>query len=125
MRTAIGAAIIRNGAILLVKKRNTWILPGGKPEKEESDIDCLIREITKEEIPGTKLTNSRFYREFKGKTPHRGDILSAKVYLVKIQGKIKPDAEITDVKWIKNPQNYNLSEITEKIIKDLQKKGYL
>jgi len=125
MRIAINAVVIQKGNILLVKKRSTWILPGGKPEGEESDIQCLIREITKEEIPGTRLTNFKFYGEFTGKTPHRGDILLAKVYLAEIQGKIKPDAEIVDVEWVKKPENYNLSEITEKIIKDLRNKGYL
>lgn len=100
-------------------------MPGGKPKKGETDINCLIREITTEEIPGTELTNFRFYGKFRGKTPHRGDILLAKVYLTEIQGKIKPGAEIVDVRWVKKPENYKLSEITEKIIKDLQNKGYL
>lgn len=84
MRTAISAAIIRNGAMLLVKKRNTWILPGGKPNEGESDTQCLIREITKEEVPGTKLSDFRFYKSFKGRTPHSGDILLVRVYLAEI-----------------------------------------
>lgn len=125
MRIAISAVIIRGNSILLVKKRNTWILPGGKPNKGESDIDCLVREITQEEIPGTGLTNFRFYKAFKGITPHRGDILLAKVYLADIQGEIKPGAEIIDIKWVKDLEDYKLSDITQKIINHLRKEGYL
>lgn len=35
MRIAIGAAIINDGKILLVRKKQSWILPGGKPEQKE------------------------------------------------------------------------------------------
>jgi len=125
MRTAVDAVIIQNKSILLVKKRNTWILPGGKPKEKESDIQCLIREVTREEIPSTKLSNFKFYGEFKGKTPHQGDILLVKVYLAEIQGEIKSGAEIIDARWVRKPENYKLSEITKKIIKDLRGKGYL
>jgi len=52
MRIAIGAAIIEDGKILLVRKRQSWILPGGKPEPKESDIECLCREVS-EELSGT------------------------------------------------------------------------
>lgn len=125
MRIAINTVVIQNKNVLVVRKRNTWILPGGKPQEGESDIQCLIREVTKEEIPGTRLTNLRFYGEFRGKTPHRGDLLLARVYLAEIQGEIKSGAEITDARWVRKPENYNLSEITGKIIKHLRKKGYL
>ena len=38
MRTVINAAIIQDKKILLVKKKETWILPGGKPDGGESDL---------------------------------------------------------------------------------------
>ena len=54
MRTAIGAAIINEGKLLIVRKKQSWILPGGKPEPGESDLDCLCREVG-QELSGTKL----------------------------------------------------------------------
>jgi len=125
MRVAINALVIRNGHILLAKKRNTWILPGGKPEKDESDIECLLREVTKEEIPGTELTNIRFYENFEGMAPYRGDIIQVKVYFADIQGEIKPGAEIVDVRWVKDFNNLNLSDITKQIIESLKNNGHL
>jgi ADP-ribose pyrophosphatase YjhB (NUDIX family) len=60
LRTAINAVIIEDGKILLVRKRQTWILPGGKPGINESDLECLCREI-REELSGTQLDNIRYY----------------------------------------------------------------
>lgn len=125
MRTAIGAAIIDERKILLVRKRQSWILPGGKPEPGESDIECLCREVS-EELSGTQLDNIRYYADFEGKTPHTGDILRAKVYFADIKGKLcQPAAEIAEYNWIENPSQYNLSDITSKIVDSLTKDGYL
>ena len=87
MRTAINAAIIKEGKLLLVKKKNIWILPGGKPEPDEKDLECLSREISVEELPGTKLCNIRYYKDFEGQTPHKGDTLRAKVYFARTSNK--------------------------------------
>ena len=125
MRTAIGAAIIDEKKILLVRKRQSWILPGGKPEPDESDIECLCREVS-EELPGTQLDNIRYYGDFEGRTPHTRDILRAKVYFADIKGKLcQPAAEIAEYNWIENPSQYNLSDITSKIVDSLTKDGYL
>ena len=40
-RKVISAAIIYDKRILVVKKRHSWILPGGKPERNESALECL------------------------------------------------------------------------------------
>ena len=125
MRTAIGAAIIDEEKILLVRKRQSWILPGGKPEPNESDIECLCREVS-EELSGTQLDNIRYYGDFEGRTPHTGDILRAKVYFANIKGKLgQPAAEIAVYDWVNDVSEYNLAEITSKIVDSLTKGGYL
>ena len=125
MRTAIGAAIIDNGKILLVRKRQSWILPGGKPESGESDIECLCREVG-EELSGTQLDNIRYYRDFEGKTPHKRDILRAKVYFADIKEELcQPAAEIVAYEWVNDISRYNLSEITSKIVDSLRRDGHL
>lgn len=126
MRTAIGAAIIEDGKILLVKKIETWILPGGKPKVGEDDLACLKREIG-EELSGLSLANCQYFDDFEGITPHRGDKLRAKVYLADIahNKEIKPSGEISEVRWISKPEKYVISEITQKIIEALRQKGFL
>lgn len=127
MRTAISAAIIQNKKILLVKKKNTWILPGGKPEDNENDLECLCREID-EELSGTKIKDMKYYNHFDDKTPHRGDILRTKVYFANIDGElygVREGDSISEMKWIKNFSEYNLSDISCKIIDSLKENKYL
>jgi len=130
MRTAINAVIIRDKEILLVKKKRVWILPGGKPEPcdKRSYINCLHREIEKEELPGIKLINIWYYKTFQGITPHKGDELEARVYFAEIKGDEKTvGMEILKSEWVGggNFSKYNLSDITNKIIDSLREDDYL
>jgi 8-oxo-dGTP diphosphatase len=127
MRTAINAAIIQDKKLLLVRKNLTWILPGGKPEEGEDDLDCLSREIY-EELSGTRLKEINFYKSFEGKTPHKGDILRAKVYFARIDGdlyEVREGDSISEASWANNFLGYNLSDITSKIVRSLQQDKYL
>ncbi len=46
MKTVIdGISINKDKEILLVKKKDTWILPWGKLDIDESELECLEREI--------------------------------------------------------------------------------
>ncbi|MCH7850263.1 MAG: NUDIX domain-containing protein [Nanoarchaeota archaeon] len=127
MRTAINAAIIKNNKLLLVRKKTTWILPGGKPEIGEDDLECLCREID-EELSGTKIKDIHFYKYFDGQTPHQRDILRAKVYFANMDGdlhQVRDGDSITEATWVDNFSKYNLSDITSKIVKSLQQDNYI
>ncbi len=125
MRAAVNAAIIDYGKLLLVKKKDVWILPGGKPEKGEDDFQCLEREVS-EELSGTILENFVYYGEFTGKTPHKGDFLTARVYFADIKGTLyNPSSEISDYAWAENPIAFNLSDITYKIVSSLVNDGFI
>jgi ADP-ribose pyrophosphatase YjhB (NUDIX family) len=127
MRVAIDAVIIEESKLLLVKKRNSWILPGGKIEDNESELECLSREVS-EELSGTKICEEKFYGDFEGRTPHRGDILKAKVYFAKINGElygVREGDSISRVEWVRDFKNYNLSDITSKIVDSLRTDKFL
>ncbi len=116
MRKAVCAVIIKDGCLLLVKKGNFWILPGGKPEGEETDIECLKREF-KQELPDFRPTAGEHLGTFYGPTPrHPKELLRAEVYFAGGEGKITPAAEIKQAKWEKNPEKRRLSNITQKIV---------
>jgi len=124
MRKAINAVVIKEGSILLVRKKETWILPGGKPEAGESDTQCLLREI-KEELPQLNIRDLKYFDAFVGTAPHKGDELRAEVYFAKADGEISPSAEINKAEWVEKPEEYNLSDITRKIVAALFQGGYL
>ena len=56
MRKVIDIVTIRNNKILLVRKGKIWILPGGKPKKDEGELQCLLREM-REELPFVNIKN--------------------------------------------------------------------
>lgn len=127
MRVAISAVVIRAGSILLVKKVKkveSWILPGGKPEVGESDKDCLNREV-REELPGFRLSNVRHFRNIEGVTPNTGDVIRCRVYFADGEGDITPAAEISGAEWVVNPDSKNLSDLTKNIVVALREGGHL
>ena len=124
MRKAINLAVIDDNKLLLVRKRKTWILPGGKPEGNESDKECLIREIG-EELSGTIFVVCDYYKSFKGETPYKKDMLEAVVYFGIIECLGIPFSEISEVRYINDFENYNLSDITRKIVDSLKLDRYL
>ena len=125
MKTAVNAVIIKHKKILLVKKKDIWILPGGKLEEHESHLECLAREM-KEEISGTEIFVDKYYDSFEGDTPHSQTPLRAYVYFARLKGRLgQPSAEISDREFVKNFKDYKVSEITKEIIDSLAKEGYL
>jgi len=124
-REAICVAIIRNKKVLIVQKGKVWILPGGKPKEGEPDLHCLLREI-EEEIPGIQVLNFGFYKEFEGRTPHQGDMLTARVYTANAgHGNPVPTAEINAIAWTSSTEEYHLSDITKQVIYSLQCDGFI
>ena len=125
MRTAIGALIIKAKQLLLVRKKDIWILPGGKLKDGETDLECLIREI-KEELSGTQICNARQYMEVKGTSPHKGDAVKAVAYFVDLKGELySPSAEICESKFFGDTNGYKISNITSIILEYLIYDGYL
>ncbi|HEY3775244.1 MAG TPA: NUDIX hydrolase [Solirubrobacteraceae bacterium] len=48
-RSIKGVCALGDGRVLLCRNhRGDWELPGGRPEPDESDADCLIRELWEE-----------------------------------------------------------------------------
>lgn len=125
MRKGVHAVVIEKGKILLVKKLDFYILPGGKPGEREFDSECLIREFS-EELSGTKIKDLKFYRKFEGETPSKKDTLQDAIYFARIDGELgQPSGEISAVEWVGDAENYNVSDITLKVIECLRKDKYI
>ncbi len=125
MKTVINLVCIKNNKILLLLKRDVWILLGGKPNHNESNFDCLKREAS-EELPNTIITTSKHFGDFDGLTPHSHVSIRAVVFIGTVDGDITPSAEISDAKFFTKEElrGIPISDITSEIILDLIKKGY-
>jgi 8-oxo-dGTP diphosphatase len=129
IKTRVVAVIVQKGKLLMLKGqgyKELWT-PGGKIDPDESDEDCLRREL-KEEI-GAELLNMKFFKKYSAKSFYSNHITKQRVYIASLKGyKITPQAEIKDFVWLSKNDfekgKYPMIPTTQnKIIPDLIKSG--
>jgi len=103
----VGAVIIREGKILLVKRANEpnkgrWSVPGGLVRKGESLVEALKREIKEElnvdvEVGDVACVADEIFYDERGEIPYHYVIID---FFAEIYGNPKPGSDAADVKWI-------------------------
>ncbi|MEZ5765158.1 MAG: NUDIX hydrolase [Xanthobacteraceae bacterium] len=75
---------VRRGKVLLVRRRKDglWMFPGGRRHNEETDRDCIKREI-KEELPKLKLGRLQLWKEVTAKNKISGRKMSDAIFIAK------------------------------------------
>jgi 8-oxo-dGTP pyrophosphatase MutT (NUDIX family) len=99
----IGAIIQdSDGNLLVVKKnvpgRNTYIIPGGRPEGDETQMETLEREL--EEELGVTVADATFFGTYEERSEFEDVPLVMTVFDVQIDGNPMPQSEIVDLLWI-------------------------
>ncbi|OGB94782.1 MAG: hypothetical protein A2Z31_05875 [candidate division NC10 bacterium RBG_16_65_8] len=101
----VGVLILRGDRILLCRKnRDTskLILPGGRIEPGESDLDCLRREL-QEELGDVSLTHVEFLGAYEERAslddPTVVKTLRIALYRGDLVGTPTPHAEIAELVW--------------------------
>ncbi len=116
----IGLAIIKEDSLLVVRKRGTvcFILPGGKPEERENDIEALRREL-REEL-GCIVVAPRYAGAFTDKAADlRDTMVTVRLYAGTLRGEPQPASEIEELAWVKLNEPVDLPlapSITNKIL---------
>jgi 8-oxo-dGTP diphosphatase len=104
----IGLAVTESDRVLLVKKRGSqcFILPGGKPEVGEADLETLRREIW-EELGCTLDANSvEFLGSFTDQAAEIADAtVTVKLYKGHLLGRPSPKSEIETLRWVTNRED--------------------
>lgn len=103
MIVEVVGAVIRDatGRLLTVRKRRTlrFMLPGGKLEPGESDLEALARELMEE--LGVELLSATLLGRFEAAAANEpGATVRSAAYIVEITGDIAIQAEIEELLWI-------------------------
>lgn len=120
---------IKDGKVLITlsKGKDTWYIPGGKREKDETDQEALIREVKEELcvdiIPNTIKHYGTFEAQAHGKP--LGTIVRMTCYTADYIGELKPAAEIEKIDFFMNSQKPMSSPVDHLIFDDLHTKGLI
>lgn len=109
------------------KKVTQFLMPGGQIE-EDSDIECLRREIKEELDCEIESDSIKYIETYEDEAANPGKTVMIKLYQGEIIGKPTPSSEIGVLYWISKDDinNPKVSPIIKnKIIPDLIKKQIL
>lgn len=117
----------RQVLVTLSKGKDTWYLPGGKREGDETDIQALTREV-KEELavdllPGTLKHFGTFTAPAHGKT--EGTLVKMTCYMGDFSGTITPSSEIGQVDFFWFRQKDQTSLVDHRIFNALKEQGLI
>ncbi len=123
----IGAIILENRKILVGRKGQKFIIPGGRIESGEDHAACLRREL-KEEL-GVDVISHTFFGTFEDDAAlDPGMKIKMDVYMVDVRGSPKASSEIEEIKFIdsKSLGKIKLGSVLEKfVVPELAKKGLI
>lgn len=126
----VGGIILKDKKILVQRKKNNreeCIIPGGKREGNETDLETLKRELMEE--LSVKLINATFIGGFDDIAVFSNEPIHVQTYLAQIEGEIKCNNEIKEAIWIdKNYKQEGIkvgSILGEYVIPELIKKGLM
>jgi 8-oxo-dGTP diphosphatase len=126
----IGLLVIRDGKILLCRKRHSTsllILPGGCREPGESALECLQREL-REELGDVTLASADHigtYSDLAAGDPTK--TVQIELYLGEVTGTPAPHSEIAELIWFHPNEDWSqlAPSLANKILPDLIARGYL
>jgi len=108
--------------VTLSHGKDTWYIPGGKREGNETDLEALSREVKEELavdiIPESVKKYGIFEAQAHGKPV--GTIVRMTCYIAKYTGVLTPSAEIEKLDWFIHNQKHLCSPVDNLIFDDLK-----
>jgi ADP-ribose pyrophosphatase YjhB (NUDIX family) len=98
LEVIVSAFAAQGGRVLLVRKNDVWLFPGGKLGPDETYGEGLFR-ICEEKLPKVDVHIIAHLGSEAGETPFSKQQVLVIVYQCEITGDITPAAEIAEVKW--------------------------
>lgn len=108
----------RKGMILLVKRGDFWILPGGEIEPGEDEMECLKEVVSREMNDSVACVFRKLEKTIKGPSPVRPGEVEVSVYVGDISSEKMSDIKDCNAHWFsrKSIATIRLSNITKAIL---------
>ena len=118
---------LKDGKILstLSKGKDTYYIPGGKREGNETDEETLIRECKEELTIDIKKETIKYYGTFEAQAHGKAEGILVKMtcYMAEFDGELNPASEIQEMIWLDYTNlNVKISPVDQLIFKDLYEK---
>lgn len=121
--------LIKDGKVLttLSKGKDTWYIPGGKREGDESDSEALIREVEEELTVKLKPETIRHYGTFEAQAHGKpeGTIVRMTCYEADYEGELAASSEIEDFAFVGYEWKEKSSLVDGLIFDDLKAKSLI
>lgn len=121
---------VKDGKILstLSKGKDTYYIPGGKKEENETDEETLIRECKEELTIEINKNTIKYYGTFQAQAHGKaeGIIVKMTCYMADFNGNLQANSEIQEIRWLDYSNlNVKISPVDKLIFKDLYDKGLI
>ena len=121
---------LKDGKILstLSKGKDTYYIPGGKREGNETDEETLVRECKEELTIDINEDTIKYYGTFEAQAHGKAEGILVKMtcYMADFDGELKADSEIQEIKWLDYSNlDVKISPVDTLIFKDLYDKGLI
>jgi 8-oxo-dGTP diphosphatase len=127
----VGAAIVSNGKVLVVRKKNQpsaeYYMAGGRMEDGETQRETLLRELDEE--LNVKVSRYEYIDSYEDNAVFEGSPIVIHAYYVEIEGEPTAASEIKEYAWIGSDfeaKGFSVSSIMGKrVIPRLVELGHL
>ena len=108
----------RKGMILLIKRGDFWILPGGEIEPDADEMQCLEEVVSREMKDQVSTIFRKLEKTVKGPSPVRDDDVEVSVYVGDISSKKMSDVKDCNAHWFsrESMSAIRLSNITKDVL---------
>ena len=108
----------RKGMILLIKRGDFWILPGGEIEQGEDEMKCLDEVVSREMNDQVSGIFRKLEKTVKGPSPVRPGDVEVSIYVGDISSAKMSDVKDCNAHWFsrKSTSSLRLSNITKEIL---------
>ena len=115
----IDIIVERRGYLLLVKRGDFWILPGGELEEGESELECLDKVVSREMNDKVACIFKKLERTITGTSLVRAGEVEVTIYVGDISSEKMSDIKDCNAHWFSKESvtSLRLSNIAKDVLK--------